>query len=132
MKNSRQMQAVEDVFINGSLARSCEPNVLEESRNCIDAASHCNNNPFYYGVSSSQLVIDFICQNGEAFVAGKDCFGRAMNASMIRNCINPPSSVCVSTCVRNDVAMMPGCSEADSILMGRMVAYSLQGIPGQC
>ncbi|XP_046565896.1 uncharacterized protein LOC124274575 [Haliotis rubra] len=123
---------LEGLVVDGRLAVPCESNIREESWNCIDSLSHCRDNGLYKAIRSSQMSWDFICQNSQAFVAGKDCWISSEFHPTFLKCLGRSNNVCVPTCLQKAVAKMPDCSTEDAILLGLLAGISLPGDHASC
>ncbi|XP_067657402.1 uncharacterized protein [Haliotis asinina] len=127
MHNLRYIYAVngpEAIVVNGRIAVPCGSNLLEESRNCIDAASECKAHDLYRDMQSAQMPWEFICQNSQAFVSGEVCWRSSNMASTIYGCLEPYIQ-CVPTCIRKRVTKLPDCSAEEAVLLGRLAVTVL-------
>ncbi|XP_067657378.1 uncharacterized protein [Haliotis asinina] len=130
VRSKRPRRSPQNIVVDGRLTVPCESNALEESRNCIDAASVCSDLDFYKASLRSLTSLYFICQNSRAFVAGEKCWDNPGSLPMFSTCISSKNICSAPTCVRNSVTMMPNCSTQDAILVSRMAAAVTKEVYG--
>ncbi|XP_067657542.1 uncharacterized protein [Haliotis asinina] len=118
------------IVVEGRLAVPCESNILEESRNCIDATSQCSEFGFYTMARWSQISWEYICQNGPAFVAGEQCWNSSIVQSTYFTCLSSDIPCRSPTCIREGVALVPGCSIQDSITLSGMAGAVFEKVYG--
>ncbi|XP_046565895.1 uncharacterized protein LOC124274574 [Haliotis rubra] len=127
------LKGPEDIVVDGKLAVQCESNLLEESRNCVNAISQCNDDDVFYKIMQIfQRIWDFLCQHSQAFVAGKGCWSSSELPSATNGCNAPSGDVCYSTCIREAMANMTDCSTEESILLGRLAGVMMGQTEGSC
>ncbi|XP_067657541.1 uncharacterized protein [Haliotis asinina] len=124
------LQGPQQIVVDGRLALPCGP-YLEANWNCINSARQCSNHEFFLPVISSQRTWNFICQNSQAFLAGRDCLGSSELPSAVFGC-NPSVDACIPTCVQASVTKIPECTPNDANLLRRLAAIMTAPMQQSC